>query len=370
LSETAPKHQDSARIVGVQFHESGKVFDFIAGDLPLIRGQRVIVESDRGPALAQVAFDPEETPVTSDRRLKRVLRLANAEDRKQAAINADRAAKAIRLAVERARFYKLPLKLVTAEFPLSGNRLILYFASEERLDYRALVKDLGHEFQCRVEMKQIGPRDVSKQTGGIGPCGRELCCSSWLRDFNPVSIKMAKDQGLALNPQKVSGVCGRLLCCLSYEHEGYVANKQGMPKIGKFVDTPVGRARVTSTDILNRRVRVYLHEDQSHHQFSPEEITILKGPIQRPDEGPKRGPARGPRRDEPQAKSSPEKPKDTPAPKTEERKDDRRKESKQGAPASTDSSGEPKRKRKRRRRRRKPRSDNGSKDSGGGSKES
>ena len=265
------------RTAGVQYQPAGRVFDFDASDLDLQRGDMVVVETDRGPAVAAVAFDPEVGP-RKGRKLKRILRRATIEDVEAASKNRERAEKAIRIAVERARYYKLPIKMVSADFTLKGNRAVFYFSSEDRLDYRALVKDLSHELGAKVEFRQIGPRDVSKSAGGIGPCGRELCCSSWLREFQPVSIKMAKDQGLALNPQKVSGQCGRLLCCLSYEHEGYVENKQGMPKVGKRVETADGLGRVTSTDILNRIVRVQLDEDQSHQTYKPEDVTQLRGP--------------------------------------------------------------------------------------------
>lgn len=265
------------RTAGIQYQPAGRVFDFDASDLELSRGDLVVVETDRGPAVAAVAFEPETGP-RKGRKLKRILRKATLEDVDTAAQNRERAEKAIRIAVERARYYKLPIKMVTADFTLKGNRAVFYFSAEDRVDYRALVKDLSHELGAKVEFRQIGPRDVSKSSGGIGPCGRELCCSSWLREFQPVSIKMAKDQGLALNPQKVSGQCGRLLCCLSYEHEGYVENKQGMPKVGKRVETPDGDGRVTSVDILNRVVRVQLLDDQSHQTYKPEDVKQLRGP--------------------------------------------------------------------------------------------
>jgi cell fate regulator YaaT (PSP1 superfamily) len=166
---------------------------------------------------------------------------------------------------ERVVQHNLPMKLVEAEYTFDGSRLTFYFTADERVDFRALVRDLASTFRTRIELRQIGARDQAKLQGGIGPCGKTLCCSSWITDFGIVSIKMAKEQGLPLNPSKISGVCGRLMCCLSYENDNYIQAKQQMPQIGTFLDTPSGRGKVVSINVPQNAVEVMLESGATIH---------------------------------------------------------------------------------------------------------
>jgi cell fate regulator YaaT (PSP1 superfamily) len=166
---------------------------------------------------------------------------------------------------ERIVQHHLPMKLVEAEYTFDGSRLTFYFTADERVDFRALVRDLAAMFRTRIELRQIGARDQAKLQGGVGPCGKTLCCSSWITDFGIVSIKMAKEQGLPLNPSKISGVCGRLMCCLSYENDNYIQAKQQMPQIGTFLDTPSGRGKVVSINVPQNSVEVMLESNATIH---------------------------------------------------------------------------------------------------------
>jgi cell fate regulator YaaT (PSP1 superfamily) len=225
-----------------------------AGDLLVRRGEKVVVETERGLSLAWVVTSPVCQAVRGP--LPRILRLASADDLRQADRNRRREEEALRYCWERIRAHGLPMKLIRVEYLHGGNKAVFYFSADGRIDFRELVKDLAYRLHTRVEMRQIGVRDASKMVGGVGICGRELCCSSWLQKFEPVSIRMAKVQNLSLNPEKVSGVCGRLMCCLAYEQETYQALRKRLPRVGKHVVTPRGEGRVTEIDILAQRVRV------------------------------------------------------------------------------------------------------------------
>ena len=208
------------RIVPVKFHHAGRHYDFNAQGLDLKPGSRVVVETDRGRALASVVTAPREIAAEkAPEGLKIVLRVATDDDIAQAASNAAREKAAVRYCQERVQSRNLEMKLVKVEYVFDGSKAIFYFTADGRIDFRDLVKDLAQHFHTRIEMRQIGVRDEAKIVGGLGICGRELCCCSFLRDFAPVSVKMAKEQNLALNPTKISGQCGRLLCCLGYEFE-------------------------------------------------------------------------------------------------------------------------------------------------------
>src|SRR5512139_3257771 len=225
------------RIVPVKFHHAGRQYDFNAQGLELQAGSRVVVETERGRALAIVVTAPREIPAEqAPEGLKSVLRTATDDDIAQAAANAARERDAVRYCKERVQSRNLEMKLVRAEYAFDGSKIVFYFTAEGRIDFRDLVKDLAHYFHTRIEMRQIGVRDEAKLVGGLGICGRELCCCSFLTEFYPVSVKMAKEQGLALNPTKISGQCGRLLCCLSYEFATYCDLRKGMPKCGKKVE--------------------------------------------------------------------------------------------------------------------------------------
>ncbi len=213
-------------IVGVRFKKASKVYDFDANSLELAPGEEVIVEVERGLGMGTVVNRPREVdPATVVRQLKKVVRKADAVDQERHGFNLEREKEAFDICREKIARFKLPMKLIRVEYLFDSSKAIFYFTSETRVDFRELVKDLASGFHTRIEMRQVGVRDEAKMIGGLGPCGRELCCAGFLSDFEPVTIKMAKEQGLALNPVKISGICGRLMCCLSYEHEMYKGEK-------------------------------------------------------------------------------------------------------------------------------------------------
>lgn len=216
-----------AKTVGVRFKKACKVYDFDSNGLELKPGDMVIVEVERGLGLGMAVYTPREIDTgAANRQLKKVVRKADAVDLERNGFNTERENEAFRICREKIVQYKLPMKLIRVEYLFDSSKAIFYFTSETRVDFRELVKDLAAGFHTRIEMRQIGVRDEAKMIGGLGPCGRELCCSGFLSDFEPVTIKMAKDQNLALNPVKISGICGRLMCCLSYEHEMYKNEKK------------------------------------------------------------------------------------------------------------------------------------------------
>jgi cell fate regulator YaaT (PSP1 superfamily) len=243
------------RIVPIKFHNAGRQYDFNAQGFELKPGARVVVETDRGRALGTVVTAPREIAAEqAPEGLKSVLRPATDDDLAQAKSNAARERDAIRYCQERIQSRRMEMKLVRAEYAFDGSKIVFYFTAEGRIDFRDLVKDLAHHFHTRIEMRQIGVRDEAKLVGGLGICGRELCCCSFLTEFYPVSVKMAKEQGLALNPTKISGQCGRLLCCLGYEFEAYCELRKGMPKCGKKVSWSDREWEVTAQNVLGRRV--------------------------------------------------------------------------------------------------------------------
>lgn len=243
------------RIVPVKFHHAGRHYDFNAQALQLAPGNKVVVETDRGRALATVAAEPREIPPEqAPEGLKSILRVASEEDINQANANTGRERDALRFCRERVQSRGMEMKMVRAEYAFDGSKIVFYFTAEGRIDFRELVKDLAHHFHTRIEMRQIGVRDEAKMVGGLGICGRELCCCSFLTEFYPVSVKMAKEQGLALNPVKISGQCGRLLCCLSYEFESYCELRKGMPKCGKKVCWNNQEWEVTAQNVLARQI--------------------------------------------------------------------------------------------------------------------
>ncbi|MBX6394427.1 MAG: stage 0 sporulation family protein [Alicyclobacillaceae bacterium] len=209
-------------VVGVRFRPAGKLYYFDPGHAVVNRGDYVIVETARGIEYGEVGLPPREVPESEVvLPLRPIMRIATAEDAWQAEANRKAAKEAQRICLQMIRHHGLPMKLVDAEYTFDRNKLIFYFTAEGRVDFRELVKDLAAVFRTRIELRQIGVRDEAKMIGGIGPCGRVTCCSSWLGEFAPVSIRMAKDQQLSLNPSKISGLCGRLMCCLKYEADSY-----------------------------------------------------------------------------------------------------------------------------------------------------
>ncbi len=261
-------------VVGIRFKDSGKTYYFDPNGIEaLAQGDHVIVETVRGPELAKVAtpprlVDPEE--IVGD--LKPVLRRAEPIDFERLRQLNSRQDELLARCAEKIQEHGLPMRLVKAEYSFDGSRLTFYFTSEKRVDFRALVRDLARTFRTRIELRQIGPRDEAKLLGGIGPCGRLLCCATFLPDYARVSIKMAKDQDLPLNPTKISGVCGRLLCCLSYEHEQYVAVKSRMPRKGTWVQTPDGPGEVVGVNVLRETVIVALASTGLQEEFLPAQI--------------------------------------------------------------------------------------------------
>lgn len=208
-------------IVGVRFKKACKIYDFSTNSLELKFGDRVIVETERGMGIGWVAYGPIEKDETQYKHgLKKVIRRADENDAERFEFNKEREADAFKICADKIKTYNLPMKLIGVEYLFDTSKAIFSFISEQRVDFRELVKDLANEFHTRIEMKQVGVRDETKLLGGIGPCGRELCCSSFLTEFEAVTVKMAKEQNINLNPAKISGVCGRLMCCLTYEAHG------------------------------------------------------------------------------------------------------------------------------------------------------
>lgn len=244
-------------IVKIQFHTAEKLYDFNAGGLDLSPGDKVIVETDRGRSMALVATRPSPVPdELAPESLKSILRKANQADLEAAERNRSREKETFDFCEAKISERNLEMKLVKVEYVYDGSKAIFYFTADGRIDFRDLVKDLAHQFHTRIEMRQIGVRDEAKLVGGIGICGRELCCSSFLRDFAPVSVKMAKEQSLALNPTKISGQCGRLLCCLGYEFDTYCELRKGLPKCGKQVKCCKAEGEVIKVNTLGRNFTV------------------------------------------------------------------------------------------------------------------
>jgi cell fate regulator YaaT (PSP1 superfamily) len=239
----------------------------------LDQGDKVVVETGRGLALGEVVV-PARRRTMSENGLSRVIRKASSNDKRQHTRNIDKENAAYHMCKDRIDSLKLPMKLVKVEYLHGGNKAIFYFSAEGRIDFRELVRELARRLHTRIEMRQIGVRDASRMLGGIGACGIQLCCSTYLREFKPVSIRMAKEQNLVLNPQKVSGVCGRLLCCLTYEDKTYRDASKNMPKMGRRVVTPDGHGRVRDRDVLKRRVRVQLDEENTIREYTVDELQL------------------------------------------------------------------------------------------------
>ncbi|KAF1085865.1 hypothetical protein SPSYN_00594 [Sporotomaculum syntrophicum] len=250
-------------VVGVRFKAAGKIYYFDPGELNLSVNDGVIVETSRGIEYGTVVIGPREVPDEEVvGALKMVLRRANDDDLEQLLANREKEARAMEICLEKIEGHGLPMKLVDVEQTFGGNKIIFYFTADGRIDFRELVKDLAAIFRTRIELRQIGVRDEAKMIGGLGCCGRELCCATWLADFASVSIRMAKEQNLSLNPTKISGICGRLMCCLKFENEVYEQAREGFPELGKKVTTPDGNGRVSSINIIKQTVNVELRESK------------------------------------------------------------------------------------------------------------
>ena len=246
------------KIVGVRFRTAGKVYYFGPKNLELKLGDHVVVETARGVELGMVAVEPKDVPDDEVvQPLKTVQRIATEDDFKRAEKNKEKEKEAFKVCQEKIKKHKLDMKLVDAEYTFDNNKLLFYFTADGRIDFRELVKDLAAVFRTRIELRQIGVRDETKIMGGYGICGRELCCHTFLSEFAPVSIKMAKEQNLSLNPTKISGVCGRLMCCLKNEEETYEYLNSRLPNVGDYVTTDDGlKGEVSSVNVLRQLVKV------------------------------------------------------------------------------------------------------------------
>jgi len=267
-----------SEVVGVRFKQAGRVYYFDPAGIELEPNDYVIVETAHGQDLGKVVIAPKQVLASEiTQPLKPVVRKASPEDLEQAQREREKEKEALAKGEELAAKYQLPIKFISAEYNLDGNHLILFFSAERRIDFRDLARELSQTFKTHVELRQVGPRDEAKLLGGMGKCGRPLCCAAFLREFNPVSIKMAKDQNLPLNPMKISGVCGRLLCCLGYENEQYRALKERLPKPGQLVMTSIGKATVVGTNPLKETVVVEM-ESKVNVELPFSEILIEKEP--------------------------------------------------------------------------------------------
>ena len=271
-----------ADVVGVRFKRAGKIYYFDPAGIELEVGEYVVVKTTRGQELGKVVIAPGQVldgDVTNE--LKPVMRKADPEDIEQAQELEAKEAKALAECAKLIAKFGLPMKLLSAEYNLDGTRLTFFFSATERVDFRELVRELNSRFKLRVELRQLGPRDEAKVVGGFGRCGRPLCCVGFLSEFSPVSIRMAKDQDLPLNPMKISGVCGRLLCCLAYESGQYQSIKKQMPKVGQTVSTSMGPAKVVGSNPLKETVTVET-ESQASVEVPLSEINVKEKP---PKEG-------------------------------------------------------------------------------------
>lgn len=263
-------------VVGVRFKRAGKIYYFDPSNLPIDKEHAVIVETARGIEFGQVVIGKKT--VSADDvvlPLKKVIRIADETDANVVNENKKAAQEAFDICLDKIKNHQLQMKLVDVEYTFDRNKIIFYFTAEGRVDFRELVKDLASVFRTRIELRQIGVRDEAKLLGGIGPCGRTLCCSSWLGDFEPVSIKMAKDQNLSLNPSKISGLCGRLMCCLKYEHDQYESARDELPDIGSEVVTSLGEGKLVSINAKKRTAQVQLFETGEVLDFSFEDVAAL-----------------------------------------------------------------------------------------------
>ena len=268
-----------ALVIGVRFKRMGKVYFFDPGEFAFTEGDGVIVETVRGVEYGDVVMLPKEI---SDAEvvapLKPVIRVATEEDKRQVIENEEHEREALVIGTERIAEHKLDMELVDVEYTFDGKKVVFYFTADGRVDFRDLVRDLAARFRTRIELRQIGVRDEAKMLGGLGPCGRPVCCKSFMNDFIPVSIRMAKDQNISLNPTKISGLCGRLMCCLQFEHECYVKARKELPKQGADVITPDGPGEVTELQILQEKVKVRITlPDLSCdvREYSPADLKIV-----------------------------------------------------------------------------------------------
>ncbi len=269
-----------AEVIGVRFKEVGKVYYFDPNNKKLNLGDTVIVETARGVECGVIAM---ENKVVNDDEivhpLKKLIRKATKEDFKRLEDNKRKEKEAMKICEKKIADHGLEMKLVDVEYTFDNSKILFYFTADGRVDFRALVKDLASVFRTRIELRQIGVRDEAKMLGGLGVCGRPFCCSSYLGEFHPVSIKMAKEQGLSLSPTKISGTCGRLMCCLKYEQEAYTDLLKRTPKVGAIVKTPLGRGLVVENNLLTQTLKVKMDntpDDAAPQTFKVRQVRVVK----------------------------------------------------------------------------------------------
>lgn len=265
------------KVVGVRFKHANKTYYFDPNGIDVEIGDKVVVETARGMELGTVTFKDKELYKKHDMDVKPILRMANERDLANQNRSKSEKAEAMRLCKEKIKSHNLDMKLVDVEYTLDNSKIIFYFTSDGRVDFRELVKDLAAIFRIRIELRQIGVRDEAKMIGGIGSCGRSLCCSKWLNEFQPVSIKMAKTQNLSLNPAKISGICGRLMCCLNYENDNYLEAAKEMPTVGETIKTKDGMAVVLDVNVLENIIRAKIETKDKRNivevkTYSKEEV--------------------------------------------------------------------------------------------------
>ena len=276
MNPSAP--EETAEVVDIQFRPGQKVYYFDPAGLQLHNGDHVIIDTARGPEYGICTGGNHQIPVKDVvAPLRSVIRIATAQDEKTVADNREKERKAYDICLQKIAALELDMQLVSAECTFDGSKILFFFTADERVDFRELVKNLASTFHTRIELRQIGVRDKAKMVGGLGICGRPFCCASFLDDFQPVSIKMAKTQNLSLNPTKISGTCGRLMCCLKYEQDAYEDLLRRTPKEESFVDTPEGRGTVVSVHLLRQQVKVQMEDSpETFHMFHNSEIAVLR----------------------------------------------------------------------------------------------
>ena len=272
------------KIIGVRFKSVGKVYYFDPQDNNVKQGDKVIVETARGVECGEVVIvdrEIDQTKFTSP--IKPIIRIANDDDFKRIERNKAKQAEAFKICESKIAAHKLNMNLIDVECTFDNNKLLFYFTAENRVDFRELVKDLASVFRTRIELRQIGVRDEAKMLGGLGVCGQPFCCSSFLGEFQPVSIKMAKEQGLSLNPTKISGTCGRLMCCLKYEQDAYEDLLKTTPKQGAIVKTSMGRGVVEEANLITGKLRVKLDSNDNITTFDKKDVEVIKDSVIRVD---------------------------------------------------------------------------------------
>ncbi len=268
-------------VIGVRFHPATKIYFFDAGGFEdMTAGEEVVVETARGEEVGRAIVAPHEvTDAEIVSRLRPIVRRASPVDLTQMAFYRNKEQEALAKCRDKVREHNLPMKLVRAEYSYNGRHLVFFFTSEKRVDFRDLVQELARTFKARIELRQVGVRDEAKLLGGIGKCGLTLCCSTWLADFHPVSIKMAKQQDLPLSPMEISGVCGRLLCCLAYEEDHYAETKKRLPRRGDVIDTPRGKGRVVGVNAVKESVQVELESGVVFEHTGEEQPAVEAAPL-------------------------------------------------------------------------------------------